>query len=336
MPWSYKKYGAGKGYWKRGSGWSRGASWNKGGTVKRSFNAAKSYKTGVKNEYFNCSVNGYVTFNFESGNSFSDVNYFIPYKGGLSVSGSGASTKYVINDTTKRHGAAVLDRGFRLMCAQYDELKLVSMKVKLMPSDTITSNWAIKVASVIDRNFNKQEDDTQVSGGTNMTDNEPQTAQSIFASPGVLIQNFNANKIYPMPRMCYVKDLKEKSDFVDASVHYTDTASMSPLTTMWVDSWSDEKTTFSPCFFYALQTNMAPSAPGTITMNYTVEYNFVFRNPKSGLDRFLKFEQVGYTNSSGAKSAGTKEDDEIEPAATAAARSVSIFSDETTPTPKLK
>lgn len=320
MPWGYKRYGAGKSTWNRG--YSGKKYWNKGGVVKRSLGAAKSYKSGVKNEYFNCSVNGYATFNFNSNSYFSDVQYFIPYKGGLTMDGSGASAKYKINDSRPRHGAAVLDRGFRLMCSQYDEVKLVSMKVKLMPSDTITNNWAVKVASIIDRNFNKEEDLAQLSSG-DMVDNEPLSAQDIFNNPGVIIQNFNANKIYPMPRYCYVKDLKEKSDFIDSTLHYNDTASASPLASLWLDAWEDEKTTFSPCFYYALQTNIAPSAPGTITMNYTVEYNFVFRNPKSGIDRFIKFEQIGYVNpSSGAKSSKsieTEKEDKEEPAATAAA-----------------
>ena len=254
------------------------------------------------------------------------------------MTGSGSTAKYTINDSTYSHGAAVNDRSFRLMCAQYDEVKLVSMGVKLMPSQTITANWAIKVASVIDRNFSYSEYSAQYTGA--MTDTEPQTAESIFNNPGVVVQNYNANKIYPMGRYCYVKDLKEKSDFTDATITYKTTSGASQLGDLKLESWSDERTTFSPCFFYALQANMAPTADSSVTFNYTVEYNFVFRNPKNGVDRFLIKEQVGYLNGSGAKSSTEDESTKEVPAATAAAeevtRSKTVSLDEATPVTNLK
>ena len=326
MPWYFKKGGASKGYWKKGAGWQKGASWSKGGVVKRSLGAAKSYKSGVKNQYFNCSVNGYCTFNFEKDSATSDVQIFLPYIGNLAMTGTGNAAKYTINDSYMYHGAAVNDRAFRLMCAQYDEVKLVSMSVKLMPSQTVTAEWVIKVASTIDRNFSHDELNNQ--NASSMTDSEPQTATTILNNPGVVIQNYNANKIYPMTRHCYVKDLKEKSDFVDATVQYDTISGHTPLQNLKLESWIDECTTFSPCFFYCLQANMAPTTSASISMNYTVEYNFVFRNPKNGIDRFIIKEQTGYVNPSSAKSSEVRtvaksstedESTEDEPAATAAA-----------------
>ena len=130
-----------------------------------------------------------------------------------------------------------------------------------------------------------------------------------------------------MPRYCYVKDLKEKSDFVDATIRYNTTLAQSPLQELEMESWHDKKTTFSPCFFYALQANMAPTASSSVTFNYTVEYNFVFRNPKNGVNRFLVMEQIGQMNEANpTKSSENKS--EIEPAATAAAVTTTTTLDE--------
>lgn len=216
MPWGYKRYGAGKSTWNRGYSGKR--YWNKGGVVKRSMGAARSYKTGVKNQYFNCSVSGFLTFNFNANSADSSVQTFIPYRGGFTVSGSGTSMTYTQKESETYHGGAVHDRNFRLMCSQYDEVKLVSMTVKLMPSETVPTGWSIKVGSVIDRNYTYTE--SQGRASMEGTDTDPQTARSIFENPGVVVQSFNANKSYTMNRYCYVKDLKEKSDFVDASVLY--------------------------------------------------------------------------------------------------------------------
>lgn len=334
MPWSTKRYGAGKSYWRKGSGWTRGASWSKGGIVKRSMGAAKSYKTGVKNQYFNCSVNGYLTFDFDANSPLSNVQTIIPYHGAFTTSGSGANMKYTQNESNFYHGGALHDRNYRLMCAQYDEVKLISMTVKMLPTQTVPTGWSLKLGSIIDRNysFNELVGDTD---GT-MTDAEPMTSNAIMSNPGVVVQSFNANKINTMNRYCYVKDLKEKSDFVDATIRYHQAANLSPLSVMNQFSWYDNKTNFSPCFFYALQANMAPTASSSLTFSYTVDYNFVFRNPKNGLDRFLKIEQVGYVNpSSGGRSIeekSTKETEE-EPAATAAA---STLDESVLPVAKLK
>lgn len=291
MPWGTKRYGAGKSTWNRYSG---KRYWNKGGIVKRSTAAAKSYKTGVKNQYFNCSVNGYLTFDFEANSSTSNVQKIIPYSGRFSTSGTDADMKYTQLENTNFHGGAMHDRNYRLMCAQYDEVKLVSMTVKMLPTQTVAAGWSLKLGSIIDRNFTYDEWNGDNTGS--MVDTEPINANAILSNPGAVIQSFNANKINTMNRYCYVKDLKEKSDFVDATIRYYATANASPLAAIVQESWLDKKTNFSPCFFYTLQANLAPTAATSLTFSYTVEYNFIFRNPKNGIDRFLKLEQVGYVN----------------------------------------
>ena len=148
-----------------------------------------------------------------------------------------------------------------------------------------------------------------------------------------------------MVRHCYIKDLKEKSDFVDATIQYDSTSGNTPLNKLKLESWVDECTNFSPCFFYCLQANMSPTTNASISMNYTVEYNFVFRNPKNGIDRFLLKEQTGYVNPSGAKSSEVKtvaksstedESTEDKPAATAAAATVTTLDASVLPIANLK
>lgn len=268
--------------------------YKRSGVVGRSLAAAKSFKTSTKNQYFNCTVNGFCNFNINNGEFLSDIVGFHPYRGTMTMTGSGDTATYSINDSSnsRPHGAAVLDRTFRLMCCQFDEHKLVSMKVKLQPTVNLPNNWSLKLASIIDRNYNG----TEYWGG-NMSDVETMTAKDILSNAGALVQTFNSNRIYPLSRTCYPSDLKEKSSFIDSTITYNKTAGESPLAAMANEAWNGGTgTDFAPCIFYTIQSSVAPSANSYITFSYSVEYNFVFRNPKNTIDRFLVLEARGYVN----------------------------------------
>ena len=196
------------------------------------------------------------------------------------------------------HGAAVLDRCYRLMTCQYDECKLTSMKVKLQPTVNIPNNWSLKLGSIIDRNYSGPENTAALG---NMTDEDDVHAKAIFSNPGAVIQMFNSNRIYPMSRPCYPNDMKEKMSFIDSTIGYNSTVGSSPLSNVWNLAWAASDTDFAPCFFYALQSSIAPSANAFITFSYSVDYTFVFRNPKNSLDRFLTLEARGYVNPSAKK-----------------------------------
>lgn len=226
------------------------------------------------------------------------------------MTGSGATATYAIDDTsnTYPHGGAVLDRTFRLMCAQYDQVKLTTMKVKLQPTVNIPSGWSVKLASVVDRNLSNGEAQADLG---NMADNDGLHGKGIFTNPGAVIQTFNSNRIAPLSRPVWASDLKEKSSFIDSTVIYNSAAGQSPLNLVASLEWGNNRTEFAPCFFYAIQSSVAPSANNYITFSYTVEYNFVFRNPKNSLDRFLTLEARGYVNPSAKK--GAEEEEKEQP-----------------------
>lgn len=267
--------------------------YKRSGVVGRSLAAAKSFKSSTKNQYFNCTVNGFCNFNVNSGEFLSDIVAFHPYRGLMTMTGSGSSATYQIDDSTntRPHGAAVLDRTFRLMCCQYDEHKLTSMKVKLQPTVTIPNNWSLKLCSVVDRNFSGTE-----YFGSDMNDIDTLTSKDILSNAGAVVQTFNANRIYPLFRAVYPNDQKEKINFIDSTIAYSKAAGQSPLSSMLNVAWSNGASDFSPCIFFTVQSSLAPSADATITFSYSVEYNFVFRNPKNTIDRFLTLEQRGYVN----------------------------------------
>ena len=122
------------------------------------------------------------------------------------------------------------------------------------------------------------------------------TAKDLMENQGALVQTFNSNRIAPLSRMSRPTDIKENTSWIDASINYNMTESESPLKTMSVSGWRNNKTDYCPAFHYACQSSIAAATDSTFTFGYTVEYTFAFRNPKSGLDFFIKKEAIGYTN----------------------------------------
>lgn len=282
---------------------SYGANW--GSTARKAIGSTAASKTGNKISYYNAQVSGYVTFSFASGAFTSDIQTFHPFTAHSTMSGSGANAKYALTEEQYRHGGAVWDKGFRLMCAMNQECRLCRMNVKLQPATTLPTGVAVRLASIIDRNMTYKEWNNLYSGAV-MDDSY--AANSVLENQGAVIQTFNANRVGSLNRYSVPTDLKEKTGWMDCSIEYYKTTGYSPLTDVMLHGWYDGQSTYAPAITYCCQTSLAAAADTTITFGYTVEYSFAFRNPKSGLDFFIKQEQTGYVNAA-AKSTKTEDDD---------------------------
>ncbi len=265
-----------------------------GSTYSKSVGSARAAKIGNKLSYYNAQVSGYVTFNFATGSFTSDVHTFQPFTNRCVVSGSGSTMTYAYDEQATRHGGATFDKGFRLMCAMNDQVRLLRMTVRLQPATAIPSNAAIRVYSVVDRNLTHAEFINQYTDSTAMDD--AVSAKDIMENQGALVQTFNSNRVAPLSRMCRPTDIKENTSWIDSSISYFTTVGGSPLYDMSVSGWEKDQTDFCPAFHYACQSSIAAASDSTFTFGYTVEYVFAFRNPKSGLDFFIRNEAVGYVN----------------------------------------
>ena len=127
------------------------------------------------------------------------------------------------------------------------------------------------------------------------------TAQSLMDNQGAVIQTFNSNRVSPLYRTSVPTDLKEKTSWSDCSIVYTDSVGASPLYRIGMRGWDVGKCNYAPAIHFACQSSIAASADSVFTFGYTVEYSFAFRNPKSGIDKFIKWEQVGYVNPAASK-----------------------------------
>lgn len=300
----YTRYSAGKGYRRSGYGGSLyGRRW--GSTYGKAVGSSRASKTGNKISYYNSQVSGYVTFSFASGAFTSNIQMFTPFTNGTTITGSGTSTKYALNEEQYRHGGATWDKGFRLMCAMNQECRLCRMNVKLQPATTLPSGVAVRLASIVDRNLTYTEWSNMYTGAAM---DDAYEANSVLENQGAVIQTFNGNRVGSLNRYSVPTDLKEKTGWMDCSIQYYGTTGFSPLTTLFLKGWLDNQSTYAPAFTYACQTSLAAASDTTITFGYTVEYSFAFRNPKSGLDFFIKQEQIGLVNSA-AKSTKTVEAD---------------------------
>lgn len=266
-----------------------------GSTYSKAVGATKAAKFGNKISYYNAQVSGYVNFSFATGSFTSDVHTFQPYTNETTISGSGTATQYTYSENRHKHGGATFDKGFRLKCAMNDEVRLCRMIVRLQPATSIPNNAALRVYSVVDRNLTYEEYTHQSSDDPGGMDDEI-TAKDIMENQGALVQTFNSNRIAPLSRMSRPTDIKESTSWIDASLNYNTTASESPLKTLSVSGWTNNKTDYCPAFHYACQSSIAAATDSTFTFGYTVEYTFAFRNPKSGLDFFIQKEAIGLIN----------------------------------------
>lgn len=116
------------------------------GTKARAYGSARAAKAGSKVEYFNCTLNGVATISFDANESYSHVFCFYPAVGGVDEKTG------IIKDPENnyKYGGIVNDRTFRMKCSSFDEVKIISMKVKLQPS-SLTAASQCTVYSICDR-----------------------------------------------------------------------------------------------------------------------------------------------------------------------------------------
>ena len=246
-------------------------------------------------------MNGVTNFNFPQNSHLTEVNCWHPFAGGLTGDG-------LVNDNGNlAYGGAVNDRGYRMKCACYDEVKLDSMKVTLTPASVLSyNNVTFTVCSFWDRKASPKEVGFVSLPGDGagvtypwMANGSMPTAIEIFNNEGTIKSPMTQNTIYGIKRMCYASSSLEKGGYFDSSILYNPTENQSPLTWVYQDAWFRNPLQFSPSLNVVLYSPAASAVAGVLTMSYKVEYTFTFRNPKSDLDYFLTVEAPGYVNPMG-------------------------------------
>lgn len=188
------------------------------------------------------------------------------------------------------YGALVNDRTFRLKCAQYDEYRIVSMKVKI--NTTNTTGGTMTLCSIADRQAQREEvavDDSQMADEN--IDSDTPSFREVCESQGTIKTIINQNRISPITRTIYARDMKEKISFSDATVEYGETVGQSPLRVLTMEDYPQ----FCPAMYFCIKFSEANDSESTpFTFAYTVEYNCIFRNPKSDLTTFIAKEDPSY------------------------------------------
>lgn len=285
----------------RSGGTRKGAGYSRGTAVGRARSSGLSARKGTKTENLNVTVQGF--FNFIYGITappMSNVIMFHPYMGGVDPTTGTVRDAYI-----NVHGGAVNDRQFRLKCAQYDEVRLDSMKVYINPvvSGTSAATPAMTIASIWDRKAGPAELGIDIAGS--VIGRVP-SAKEVFNNEGSIKTVTNMNSTRGISRSCYATNMQEKTYFWDSTIAKNSTQDESPLLSLALDAWEKKDGGFSPALYLVSQLNMT-SVFGTVyTCSYRVEYNFTFRNPKSELDDFITLEDPTYTNPMGGRNIGNR------------------------------
>lgn len=285
----YKRYYPSK----RGRYYSFGryyGKYSRRGTVARAAAGAAAAKRSDKTETYSCTVNGILQVGLVANQNLSTVAKIAPYSGGVRASG-------VVDDERNLvHGGAVNDRGFRMKCASYDEVKLDSIKITIIPAQFFSDNAVtMTMCTFWDRKASPKECGFQ-GGGDWMANGSVPTSLEIFNNEGTIKSQISHNQIYGYKRYCNASSILEKGGYTDSSIYYNPTPGQSPTDWMYLDAWLRNPMNFSPCLYFMIY------CPATFTVNrilnysYKVEYTFTFRNPKSDLDYFLEIESPGYIN----------------------------------------
>lgn len=254
-------------------------------TTSRALGSARASKNATKLNYFNCTVNGNFMFSRTENAYYTNVIAFYPAVGGVYPQTG------LINDTQNGniYGGIVNDRTFRLMCAQYDEFKIVSMRVKInLPPP---NNQAITLCTITDRSASREEVEMDQSAMTDINSDVP-SFREVCESQGSLKTILNSNRIYPITRSIYARDLQEKTSYTDCTITYDTDAGETPLGNLTFAQFP----TFCPAIYFCVKLTDTSGVPLTFSGTYSVEYNCIFRNPKSDLQTFIIKEDPDYVN----------------------------------------
>lgn len=256
------------------------------GTVGRAAAGASAAKRSDKTETYSCTVNGVCQFELQSNQHLTNVKCFHPFAGGISADGT-------VNDQGNLcSGGAVNDRGFRMKCACYDEMKIDSVRVTLNPTQLVANNPSITLCSMWDRKATPKEVGWP---GTEawMANGTVPTATEIYNNEGTVKTIINTNSIYGTRRYCKASSIIEKGGYYDSSIQYNDEQGESTLLKLYLDAWLKGPLAFSPSLCMVVYCPLTFEATSYFSFSYKVEYTFTFRNPKSDLDYFLQVETPG-------------------------------------------
>lgn len=270
-----------------------GKNYSRRGTVGRAAAGAAAARKSTKTETLATTVSGVCTWVINQRQNLSNVIIFAPFQGGLDA------TTQLPNDAQNIVlGGCVNDRQFRMKCACYDEFKLDTMKVSIIPATlAVAGQTTMSLNTMWDRKANPKEcgyytveDDSWMSSGRRPT------ALEIYNNEGCIKTQLTSTQLYATKRYCKASSILEKSEYNDATVLYNTTAAESPKKIMYMDCWLKKPMAFSPSLNTCLYSPGMSDAIQMLSASYKVEYTFTFRNPKSEMDTFLTLEAPGYEN----------------------------------------
>ena len=246
--------------------------------LRRVFIDAKRSKSGTKTEIFTCSVNGYSLFRFNKDQTISSVVCYAPYYAYMNNNGE----DYDQGNHAIRGGAPT-DKNYRLKCAQYDQVRLKAMKLKITPQTLTPDTRPYKVFTLTGRNIKELE----MMAMTDIDDGR-MTARDIMDNPGVIETTIAPRSAWGVERYVFASNVQERTTYIETANDYEKTTA----TTVRIRNkqWLDLKSEFAPCIFVCMRRDDPPSALQFLTYSFTVEYIFEFRNPINKLESFLELE----------------------------------------------
>lgn len=263
------------------------------GTIARSAAGARAAKKSTKIETFSCTVNGVCTVTQPAGLNLSNVATFHPFQGGITEQGT-------VNDAENLvYGGAINDRGFRMKCACYDEVKLDAMRISFTPAQWGQQRFTTcTICTMWDRKATPRE--CGYAGAADwMSQGHVPTSAEVFNNEGTIKSPVTSNQIYGYRRYCQASSIIEKGGYHDATIYYNPTVNQSPLLWMYQDAWIRAPLAFSPALYLVMYCPASLTTPQTYSLTYKIEYQFTFRNPKSDMTRFLTLETPNYINPEG-------------------------------------
>lgn len=235
-------------------------------------------------------MSGTCNFTMRPNEHLSSVACFHPYAGGINADDG------MVNDTDNLcFGGVVNDRGFRNKAASYDEVKLDSMKVSIIPARFASGDNTLTMCSMWDRKANPKECGWPGLDGW-MGSGQVPTSLEIFNNEGTIKTTVNANSTRNVFRYVRATSIMEKSGYTDSTICYNETPDESPLNSLYLDAWLRAGMSFSPGLYFCMYSSWISDTQQAYHFSYKVEYCVTFRNPKSDMATFLTVEAPGYEN----------------------------------------
>lgn len=256
MPYFYRRYPYRRSYWRRGG-------------------VGAAQKQGTRRFKLLIPVEGTASVPVPANRNYSYVCGFEPYYASTAASDSNP-------DRYSQFGNVVTTPLFQTYCKLYDEVKLNSVRLAVAVVKLPSGVSGFKAVTAIDRHCTI--DDIYVR----------RPATQLMGSAECQTKMFTSLDYAKLFRRFYARDLQEKSIFIDSTIGQQDVPSsggIPAITRTGIKEFLDAGScysAFNPMIDVGFVFANGPTADDVVVMQYTIQYEFVFRNPKFAISSVSK------------------------------------------------